>query len=128
VTDRTPIPVEELISTAIDDGSDYHDGFDGYLSHTFDTETGVLEVKFERTKSDAADPFGPFDPDHGDANYRFKLLGDGEETAAEVIEQAVTYINYCREEGEGDLRSIRDWLTSSRANRLADIAEIEAGQ
>ncbi len=79
MSDRTPIPVEDLVDAAINDGSDYHDGFDAYLSHEFDSETGVLTLTFKRDDEigDDDNPDAePFDPDHGDAVYRFQLIAE----------------------------------------------------
>lgn len=120
MTDRPPIPVEALIDAAINDGSDYHDGMDAYLSHEFDGE--VLTLKFERATDQ------PNDPDHGNAEHRFRLLGATEETGGEVINHAVDYINWMREEGEADLRQVRDFLTQPREQRLARLEEIRVAE
>lgn len=86
MTDRTPMPVEELIDAAVNDGSDYHDGFDAYLSHKFDSETGILTLTFKREDEEQAEDVipdaEPFDPDHGNAEYRFQLIPNPKENEA----------------------------------------------
>lgn len=126
----TPVPLDLMLRHAVDDGGDYDDGIGGYVSGLFDEDSGVLTLRYERAEGEETNPEDD-DYNHCDTHYRFQLIPDGAETpetAADLVSQAITYINYLREEGEGDLRSIRDWLSQPRETRLADIAEIEADE
>lgn len=64
VTERPPIPVERLVEQVCDDG------VDGYCGGTFDPETGILSLRFDRdTNTEGADV-----PDWGTAEYHFQLI------------------------------------------------------
>lgn len=129
MSERTPIPVHELVDSAVDDGSTYHDGLDAYLSSSFDRETGVLTIGFNR----ASEEENGYGDDWGDATYQFKLVA-GENDAAERgpamirVSDVRTAVEYEREYGGGDdfIQVMRDFLSLAPAARAAKVAEWDA--
>jgi len=77
MTEYPPVDVDKLVDHVIgDSSSDYDDGLGGYSTGTFDGETGVLTLKYERDKDilpEFAEQYGYV---YESAEYRFQLIKD----------------------------------------------------
>jgi hypothetical protein len=71
----TPVSLDLMLRHAVEDSPDYDDGIGGWVSGRYESETGILTLRYERD-SEMRPEFVAESEDyqHATTEYRFKLI------------------------------------------------------